>query len=175
MIGSPRPDSLASRLSRILLCTLIAATIAACGDDTVPASIGGYNHFQNRSILSFSVDNSGGPNLGPESGEAGSMCCAALPRRWHPGMKVRVTWTYGSSNRNAAEPPIHEALVEIPEYPSKRPGNVHVHFYRNHQVKVVVARYGIEHPRYPMSAQDKLPWEISQQLIKYEKQGTLPD
>jgi hypothetical protein len=50
-----------------------------------------------------------------------------------------------------------------------------VHFYKNHQVKVVVARYGIEHPRYPMSVQDKFPWETSQQLIEYEKQGTLPE
>ena len=166
---------MASRLSRMLLCTLIAATMAACGDDTVPASIGGYNHIPDRAILSFSVDNSGGANLAPESGETGSMCCAALPRRWHPGMKARVSWTYGSSDHNASEPPIHEAVVEIPEYSSKRPGNVHVHFYKNHQVKVVVARYGIEHPRYPMSAQDKLPWETSQQLIEDEKQGTLPE
>lgn len=47
---------MASRLSRMLLCTLIAATMAACGDDTVPVSIGGYNHIPNRAILSFSVD-----------------------------------------------------------------------------------------------------------------------
>ena len=91
---------------------------------------------------------------------------------WHEGAGFM---TYGPSDHNASEPPIHEAVVEIPEYSSKRPGNVHVHFYKDHQVKVVVARYGIEHPRYPMSAQDKLPWETSQQLIEYEKQRTLPE
>jgi len=159
----------------MLVHTAIAAAVTACGEDTVTASVGDYNHMPDRSILSFSIDSAGGSNLGPESGETGSTCCAALPKRWHPGMKARVTWTYGSSDGNAPEPPIHEAMVEIPEYPNKRAGSVQVHFYANHQVKVVVAPYGIRHPRYPMSAKDKLPWETSPQLIEYEKQGTLPE
>lgn len=175
MTGFRRPHRIASCLSQMLVCTAIAAAVTACGEDTVTASVGGYNHMPDRSILSFSVDSAGGSNLGPESGETGSTCCAALPKRWHPGMRARVTWAYGSSDRNAPEPPIHEALVEIPEYPDKRAGSVQVHFYPDHQVKVVVARYGIEHPRYPMSAKDKLPWETSRQLIEYEKQGTLPE
>lgn len=162
-----------SCLMRIVLWSVIATGAVACGADTVTASVGGYNHMPNRAILSFSVDKASGANLAPESGETGSMCCAALPRRWHPGMKALVTWTYGS--RYPAEPPSFEALVDIPEYPDKRAGSVQVHFYANHQVKIVVSRYGIEHPRYPMSAKDKLPWETSRQLIEYEKQGTLPE
>ena len=88
-------------------------------------------------------------------------------------MKARVTWTYGS--RYTSEPPSYEAVVDIPEYPNKRAGSVQVHFYANHQVKIVVSRYGIEHPRYPMSERDKLPWKTSLQLLEDEKQGTLPE
>ncbi|WPH18836.1 DUF3304 domain-containing protein [Variovorax paradoxus] len=151
------------------------ALLAGCADERVPASVEGYNHMSDRSVLSFTVDGAGGPNLGPESGGGGSSCCASIPARWRPGMKVKVEWSYGSGAEGTPPPPPpQEAIVEIPEY-SKRTGDIQAHFYPNHKVKVVISNYGIEHPRYPMSEEDKLPWETSKQLLEYEKEGRLPE
>ncbi|BEP75444.1 DUF3304 domain-containing protein [Variovorax sp. V59] len=151
------------------------ALLIGCGDERVPASVEGYNHMTDRSILSFTVDGAGGPNIGPESGGGKSSCCASIPARWRPGMKVKVEWSYGSGAEGTPPPPPpQEAEIEIPEY-SSRAGSIQAHFYLNHKVKVVVATYGIEHPRYPMSDEDKLPWETSKQLLEYEKQGRLPE
>lgn len=83
-------------------------------------------------------------------------------------MKVKVEWTYTTKRGGLPPPPAQEALVEIPEY-SDRTGDIRVHFYPNHKVRVIVSNYGIEHPRYPMAAQDKLPWETSNQLIEDQK------
>ncbi|WPH18835.1 DUF3304 domain-containing protein [Variovorax paradoxus] len=166
---------LARKLKLGLLAAGACALLVSCGDERVPASVKGYNHMTDRSILSFTVDGAGGPNIAPESGGGKSSCCASIPVRWRPGMKVKVEWSYGSGAPGTPPPPPpQEAVVEIPEY-SSRAGSIQAHFYPDHKVKVVVATYGIEHPRYPMSAEDKLPWETSKQLLEYEKEGRLPE
>jgi len=141
----------------------------------VPASVSGYNHMSDQSILGFTVDGAGGPNIAPEAGGGKFSCCASIPKHWRPGMKVKVAWSYGSGAEGTSPPPPpQEAVVEIPEY-SERVEDIQAHFYPNHKVKVMVSNYGIEHPRYPMSAEDKLPWQTSKQLLEYEKEGRLPE
>ncbi|MDQ0587417.1 hypothetical protein QFZ47_001526 [Variovorax paradoxus] len=150
------------------------ALLVGCSDEMVPASVMGYNHMSDWGIESFTVDGAGGPNITPEAGGGKSSCCARIPVRWHAGMKVKVRWSYDTTQGGPRPPPPQEAVVEIPEY-SKRTGDIQAHFYPNHKVKVVVSNYGIEHPRYPMSEEDKLPWETSKQLLEYEKEGRLPE
>jgi hypothetical protein len=150
------------------------ALLVGCSDEMVPASVMGYNHMGDWGVASFTVDGAGGPNLTPRSGGGGSSCCGRVPARWRPGMKVKVQWSYDTTQGGPRPPPPQEAVVEIPEY-SKRTGDIQAHFYPDHKVKVVVSNYGIEHPRYPMSEEDKLPWKTSKQLLEYEKEGRLPE
>ena len=165
---------LARRQKLGLLVAGACMLLAGCSDEMVPASVEGYNHMSDWGIASFTVDGAGGPNITPEAGGGKSSCCASIPVRWRPGMKVKVQWSYSTTQGGPRPPPPQEALVEIPEY-SSRAGSIQAHFYPNHTVKVVVTTYGIEHPRYPMSEEDKQPWETSQQLLEYEKQGRLPE
>ena len=167
------------RLTRKLKLGLLAAGACAllvgCGDERVPASVEGYNHMSDRSILSFTVDGAGGPNISPRSGGGKSSCCASIPVHWRPGMKVKVEWSYGSGAEGTPPPPPpQEVVVEIPEYSSKA-GSIQAHFYPNHKVKVVISNYGIRHPRYPMSDEDKLPWKTREDLLEDERQGRLPE
>ena len=155
-----------------LLAAGVCMLLAGCGDEMVPASVGGYNHMNDWGIASFTVDGAGGPNLTPESGGGGSSCCGRVPARWRPGMKVKVQWSYDTTQGGPRPPPSQEAEVEIPEYSSEA-GSIQAHFYPNHKVKVVVSNYGIRHPRYPMSAEDKLPWKTREDLLEDERQGRL--
>lgn len=159
--------------TRLGMLILAACCLTACGDDRVGASVSGYNHMPDWFIAGFSVGDGSGPPVSPESGGGKYSCCVSIPKRWYPGMKVKVEWRYDTIG-GGYKPPPQEAEVEIPEY-TKRAGTVQVHFYPEHKVKVVVTSYGIGHPRYPMSEQDKLPWATRADLLEAEKQGALTE
>jgi len=154
----------------IAACVLLAS----CGDQMVAASVGGYNHMSDWGIEGFTVGDAGGPNLTPRSGTVGSSCCASIPKHWRSGMKVKVKWGYDTTQGGPRPPPPQEAVVEISEYSSEA-GSIQAHFYPNHKVKVVVSTYGIRHPKYPMSAEDKLPWVSRKDLIEDEEKRRSPE
>lgn len=75
-------------------------------------------------------------------------------------MKAKIAWQYDTKQNDPnPPPPPQEVEIDIPKY--DRPGKFWVHFYDNHKVKIVISTCSIEHPFYPMSKQDKLPWEDS--------------
>jgi hypothetical protein len=87
-------------------------------------------------------------------------------------LKAKISWEYQGGTAIPPPPPSQEIEVDIPEY--KRPGSFHVHFYGNHKIKVVISNCSIGHPFYPMSKQDKLPWESTtsvEDAIDSEKRG----
>jgi hypothetical protein len=162
------PDRIASRGWLLAGALTLAVTLTRCGDDEMLSTgITGYSHMPDStgwSIGGFSVDGHIGANASPEGG-AGNSCCISLPAKWHPGMKVKIDWSYDVRvSEPRTPPPPQEAEVEIPEYTPENSGNVQVHFYPDHRVKVVVSRYGIRHPRYPMSEDDKKPWVTDRTL-----------
>ena len=134
-------------------------TLTACSEKMMPAGITGYNHTKDRSIFNFTVNDAMGSNLAPESGGGAESCCVMIPEKWRPGLKVTVDWGYQGGTEIPPPPPPQVKVVEIPEY--KHGGRLEVHFYDNHQVKIIVSPCGIEHPFYPMSNKDKLPWVAS--------------
>lgn len=159
-------SSIRSRLERRFWrsvgVSVLAVMLTACdNNDTLAGDVTGYNHMPDSgwSIAGFTVNGAGGPNIQPESGGGKFSCCMSFPKYWHPGMKAKVRWSYdvmvGDSRK---PPPPQEAEVDIPEYTPKTAGAVNVHFYPDHRIKVVISRYSIEHPRYPMSEEDKKPW-----------------
>lgn len=82
-------------------------------------------------------------------------------------MKAKVNWFYDVKVGDPRTPPSpREAEVDIPEYTSKTAGAVNLHFYPDHRIKVVISRYSIEHPRYPMSDEDKKPWVTRKDIVE---------
>src|SRR5450830_1333762 len=141
------------RLPLFLLAVSIALSLTACESASVPASVTGYNHSKINSIAIYSVNGAPGANINEESGGGHSSCCVSIPDKWRPGLTAEIKWVYDSEQTDPNPPPPSQTrIVDIPEY--KKPGTFHVHFYDNHQVKVVISKCSIEHPFYPMSAQE---------------------
>ncbi len=147
-----------------LTCVLgLAVVLAACDNNEMLAGdVTGYNHMPDSgwNIGGLTINGAGGSPAQPGSG-AGNSCCMSFPKHWHPGMKAKIRWFYHhkASDPEATPPPPQEAEVDIPEYTPKTVGSVNVHFYPDHRVKVVISTYSIRHPRYPMSAEEKKPWD----------------
>jgi hypothetical protein len=161
-----------SGLNVLLLPILL--TLSACSEKMAPAGITGYNHMNGRlSIYNFTVNGAMGSNLNQESGGGKEGCCVSIPEKWRSGLKAKIAWEYDTDQTDPnPPPPSQEVEVEIPEY--KQPGRLWVHFYDNHQVKLVVSHCSIGHPFYPMSEQDKLPWKSNgtkEDAIESHKRG----
>ena len=133
--------------------------LAGCNSrpERVGAPIEGYNH-TSAAINRFSVNGNGGSNIGPHSA-GGQTCCASLPVKWQPGLKVIVEWekdpnplTYlpplgtdvyrEAYKRHASNYTRHQALVEVAPYETL--GVVTVHFLYCNQVRVAA---GTTRPR----------------------------
>ena len=142
---------------QIFVGMLLMFMLTACSEKMMPAGITGYNHSKLHPIADFTVNGSMGSNLNQESGGGAESCGVKIPEKWHPGIKATVAWVYDRDQGDTNPvPPPQEKVVEIPEY--KHGGRLEVHFYDSHQVKVIVSPCDIEHPFYPMSSKDRLPW-----------------
>jgi len=63
--------------------------------------------------------------------------------------------------------PVITREVEFPTYP--HPDAIQVHFYENDKVKIVVSKCSPEHPFYPLSLEDLLPWKPLSSKSEYRK------
>ncbi len=147
-----------------LLCALTLLILAACSStpERLGAPIEGYSH-TSAAINRFSVNGSGGSNIGPHSG-GGQTCCASLPIKWQPGLKVVVEWEKDPDPRvslpplgtdvyreaykkHAAKYTRHRAVVEVAPYDDL--GVVTVHFLPCNQVKVAAGTTRPHMPSHP--------------------------
>jgi hypothetical protein len=150
----------------------IFLSISACGSKMAPVSITGYNHTKDRPIAYFTVNGAMGSNINQESA-GGESCCVSIPYNWRPGITAKIAWKYDSDQGEPnPPPPSQEIEIDIPKY--KVPGRFQVHFYNNHKIKMVISGCSIEHPFYPMSKIDKLPWKpftSEAEAIESQKRG----
>jgi hypothetical protein len=148
-------------------CFSAATLLQACGDSGTPVSLTAYNHGRTHDIEYFTVNGPGGVGL-RRGGRSGETCCIVIPNKWRPGLKTSVTWSYISPNDKESEVmPVITREVEFQKY--SEPNAVQVHFYENDKVKIVVSRCSPEHPFYPLSLEDLLPWEPISSKSEYRR------
>ncbi|HBP0512501.1 DUF3304 domain-containing protein [Pseudomonas aeruginosa] len=149
------------------IATLWLTGCSAGSSKNIPTPIEGYNH-TSAAINGFTVNGSGGPNIGPHQGGRKQNCCISLPEKWRPGMTVVVEWEkdpnpgasrfwpqprYSDAWRKAAMEhrthyTRHRAVLEVPPYDDV--GAIVVHFLPCDEVKVIATLYGYRHPQYPI-------------------------
>jgi len=155
-------------INPILLILLTAPLLGACKEPTFPAQLVAYNH-SNTPIYFFTVNGTVGPNAMPHGGGGKFSCCVSLPEKWKPGMHAKITWEYDRMKESDPQLPPQSIEIAIPKY--KRPGDVHVHFYENHKIKMVISSCSAGHPFYPMDPDSLLPWKANrtkEEYLKYE-------
>ena len=153
-------------LRTLTLITCLLALSGCSQEEMVPVGVTGYNHIEDQSIDYFTVNGAGGSLLPPWSGGGNTSCCVSIPEKWKPGMTATVHWSYGKRQGQPPPPEPQSATVEIPEYAPKKIGNLHVHFYPDHQIKVVVTTYGLGHSYYPLPKADWAPWELDEAVVR---------
>ena len=135
----------------LTVCLLVGALTGCAsaareqGREKVGAMVSIVNH-TDRYIASASVNGAGGDGM-PEYGAGGaSICCAAIPAAWYPGMKVEVRWNMPIGRT----PVVKVKEVEVEKY--DEPGDIYLHFFPEDRVRVIVTRYGGASTKHPIPA-----------------------
>ncbi|MET3134202.1 hypothetical protein AAKU55_004497 [Oxalobacteraceae bacterium GrIS 1.11] len=132
-----------------LIYFMCALFIAGCAtqerkeNPTANAQVGIVNH-TGKYIYSATVDGSGGGNMSKWGAGGADVCCASIPRVWHPGMKVLVRWDMPEGHTHI----IKEKIVEVEKY--DEPGDIFMHFFPTDEVRVVVSVVGPQNPSHPI-------------------------
>lgn len=141
-------------------------------DKTVGVNLHGVNH--TAETFSFYLTDpanperiSGGSGSIDPFGAGGISCCAVLPRKWEPGLKLKIHATHwpkrppGGTSREMKE--VVEAAV--PEYADGEPGELWVLRHSDGKIEVVASDYQPDHPKWPGSVKG---WPIPS--IKYRRE-----
>jgi hypothetical protein len=136
-------------------------------EELVLARVSGYDHntheTEAETVTGFSVkseffDGEIGSDIGGQS------CCINFPKNWKPGMVVTVHWGYNNAP-DYKDPPPQSDVAEIPEYLPNDLNHLDVHFYPGHKIKVVVTKWSLGSPFYPLSKEDWRGYPVDQHHI----------
>lgn len=125
--------------------------------DSIGVGITGLDHLpEHLSIQNFWVNG----YSADQAGKGGrTVCCAMLPRHWHPGLTVTVKW--GVTNWPASTYYMRKEVVPVERY--EEGGHLWVHFLADGRVRAISSpRYGPGNPNYPGPHDpilNKEPWK----------------
>lgn len=138
-------------------------SLTACfEEEKVSLSYLGVNH-TDKEVVELSVNGEGGIlNVPAHGGGGGTVCCVTLPRKWHPGLKVKIDWrteghwlldAKGQVVKNdgvevLVQEPLQSQTVEVPEYGEHDLSHFDIHFLPGGKVQVKASFIYPEHPDY---------------------------
>ena len=145
-----------TRLSHWLLATLLLLPLTACSEpkpSKVGVSVSAIN-YTGQELGSFVFQNpddpqkvAGGPGLLPY-GAGGTMCCYSLPKKWRPGIKVKLVYYWWKGKEEDTKDRTTR-IFEVPQYPDREPGMLWALFYEDGSVEVVSSDYDPGHEKWP--------------------------
>jgi hypothetical protein len=148
-------SSLWMRSSFVVMCLLCASVVAGCDKPTVDVSLHAVNY--SGDAFSYYVtdparpDSTGGGELIEPFAAGGTTCCFTLPKKWRPGIKVRIHTTHWLPKRpDGSLPEVKEVHVaEIPAYVDAKPGELWVLRAADGGMGVISSDFQPDHPRWP--------------------------
>ena len=148
--------------TRLAMALLVLLGLAGCDavqpkEAMVPVSLTGIDHLPDHlSVQDFWANGTSGH----QAGTGGRIvCCAALPRKWRPGLKVLVRWHVINWRDCGGERREHRVPVERYE----QVGRLYIHFLSDGSVRAISSNispgYGNDEYRGPQDPiPDKNPW-----------------
>jgi hypothetical protein len=173
---------------RVLIASLFCIQmLTACAKTgTASVSIHGVNYTDQ--VFSYTVedpansDNHGGGELIDRYAAGGTMCCYDLPKKWRPGIKIKVDvtrWLPKKADENLTE--VHEIhVVEVPPYVDGKVGELWVLRNADGTIGVVSSDYQPDHETWPGKvkgwpvpslAYQRERWDLYIQLAEDEVKG----
>ena len=155
LMNTHRTNPLIRLLLVLSVCALSACQAFSQKPEMTGVSMTGIDHLADHlSVQDFQVDG----RSGFQAGKGGSnVCCARVPVKWTPGLKVHVAWNVTNWRDRTSEE--HEADVPVDAY--EEIGTMHVHFLADGQVRVLLSNYVAWAKDYPgpRGIPQKQPWD----------------
>lgn len=175
-----------SNLRNILISTCVIS-LGACSnianfrgdDEPIPVMITGVHHLgPNFNIGEFYINNKYASNIGRNGGGGSSFCCSSLPRKWRPGLVVKVEWSVNdwskavrseidAGNYKSVSYQDYVAMVPVENYGEV--GDLYPHFFADGKVRLISSNYPINNPDHPINDDDKSAVELATSGEKINK------
>ncbi|MFC5461530.1 DUF3304 domain-containing protein [Massilia niabensis] len=136
-------------------CLLGTFLLSACEKQTVDVNLHGVNYtgdtFSYWVMDPTNPERGSGGELIDPFGAGGTLCCATLPRKWQPGIKLTIRTTHWLKERpDGSLPEVKkEHVVEVPKYVDGKPGELWVLRNADESVSVVSSDLQPDHVQWP--------------------------
>ena len=140
------------------VCMFIISMLTACfksgaTTDDIPVSLHGVNYSDQE--FSYSLEdpndksNIGGGETIDRYGAGGTMCCYSLPKKWQPGLEVKLDTTHWFTLKpdNNLKQVRESHVVAIPSY--AKPSEIWVIRESDGTATMVVSNFQPDHPNWP--------------------------
>lgn len=150
MSKKTHPRNLQSMLLLVLASMALTGCAKTSGTEAVSVTAINYTDQELNGFLFEQPDDenkvAGGVPVRPFEG-AGLMCCFSVPAKWHPGIKVKLTYDWWQGDD---KPRKYETKdFELPPYPDGQAGMLWALFYADGSVQVVSSNYSPGHAKWP--------------------------
>jgi hypothetical protein len=134
---------------------LSAPVLVACAKPTVDVSIHGVN-YSGTAFSYYVVDpahpnSSGTGELIDPFAAGGTVCCFSMPKKWRPGIKVRIHSTHWLPNLpDGSFPEVKEVhFVDVPPYVNGTPGELWILRGVDGSISVISSDFQPDHSKWP--------------------------
>lgn len=133
-------------------------------DEKIGVMISGVHHLGPQfNIADFYIDGYPGGNVGMNGGGGSFVCCSALPRKWRPGLVMKVWWSVNdwsksikseidAGNYKSVRFENFVAVVPVEQYDEV--GNLYPHFFPDGKVRLISTNYPVNNPKHPVQWDD---------------------
>ena len=148
------------RWQKYAFIALLVFPLSACFEEEQDSvSYQGANHSDIAAVY-VTLNGQGGIMIANEHGYSGNICCVNAPKKWRPGIMVKVEWEedgYILRDKDGKEirrdggvvyiaAPRKSKTVPLPKYDT--PEILWVHFFPNDEVKLVMSKYWPGHAKH---------------------------